>query len=506
MKTADVIKKIKDFITSQPKVAGLEISTNALKFILIENSSNILQASLKLPPGIIEAGKVKDQKNLVAALQSLHLQVAPLTKRLNVVLVVPSQLVYAQSFNIPYLEDSKLEEAISLNLQTISPSRPEESYYDWQEIKENKDAGHADLLGAFATRKEIDAYTSALSEAGFSTVAVEFPGLAIARLIKDRWENIDVKQHYLGMYLSTEGVLTVILKNNNLSFNHFTPWSDAIKARNEALTFEDVKGFLTQELQRVLNFYASHANKRLEEIILISPFFNYEIVQIGKENFNLMIKNLALGETNKPLSPSWYVSLGAAIRGIQSTSADTAISLSERNAQNEYYRGRVASFAKIWRDIAIASLILLIGATTFVDAVVANYQKEIGLRANQQVNNEDALAINSLREKAQAFNTILGITEKALALRKPWSPFLTRLTAITGTGITLEKVSADKSNLNVLLVGRATNELTAINFKNRLAEEKNISNVVLPLSQIKTEGDQTVSFSLTFKLNSLEFK
>ncbi len=505
MKISDVLKKIKNFIISQPKVAGLEISTNGLKFISIENSSNILQASLKLPPGIIEMGKVKDQKNLVAALQSLHLQIAPLSKQLNVVLVVPSQLIYAQSFNIPYLEDSKLEEAISLNLQTISPSRPEESYYDWQEIKENKDAGHADLLGAFATRKDIDAYTSALSEAGFSTVAVEFPGLSLARLIKDRWENIDSNQHYLGLYLSTEGVLTVILKNKNLSFNHFTPWSDAIKERSEALSFEDVKAFLTQELQRVLNFYASHANKRLEEIILISPFFNYEIVQIGKENFNLMIKNLALGETNKPLSPSWYVSLGAAIRGIESTSADTAISLSERNAQNEYYRGRLVSFGKIWKDIIIASLILLIGATTFVDTVVSKYQKEVSIRATQQVNNEDTLAINALRDKAQNFNTILSITEKALSLRKPWSPFLTRLTAITGTGITLEKVSADKSNLNVLLVGKATNELTAINFKNRLAEEKNISNVVLPLSQIKTGSDQTVSFSLTFKLSSLEF-
>jgi len=501
MKFGTTLTRLKNFLTSPLPIAGLEVSNTSLKYLQIKNNA-IIQASLRLPPGIVERGIIKDKKNLIAALKNLHLQVAPLTKTLNIVLVVPSKLVFAQAFTVPIVEKEHLEESILLNLQMISPNKIEESYYDWQEIKENKDLGSLDLLGAFTASAPINEYEEVLKEANFSVVAVEFPGLSLARLIKERWGGIEQEQQYILIYLSGEGLLVSILKNGNLYFNHFTPWLSIQGSLDPKTTsFDKLQSLITQEIQRVLNYYLGKVGKPLTEAILISPVFNYEIVKIASEKLGLKIRNLTIAEL-PDLQPAWFPALGAGLRGIISRAKDSFISLTQTSTLTEYYQERLINFTRLWRHIILSTVTFIFISYVVVDSSFVQQEKQLRLRTTEEFSLSDLQNSRTIQENIGSFNRLLGLIEKVTTQENTWSQFIVKMQSLAGVEISIERLYADKVGKTVQISGKAQSEQAAINYKNRLLAVPEIENVLLPLSNLKTDANQRVSFSLTFKVKT----
>src|SRR3989338_4204727 len=149
-----------------PPIGGLEISDSALRYVLFEN--NVPQvAALRLPPGILENGRVKDRANFVAALKNVRGQIpVPSKKRVHVIVSFPPALVYAQAFSLPLVSETNLEEAARLNLQMISPTDPKNTYSDWQRIEAPNESENIELLGALIENKAADELIAALREAG----------------------------------------------------------------------------------------------------------------------------------------------------------------------------------------------------------------------------------------------------------------------------------------------------------------------------------------------------
>lgn len=503
MKIIDRLKKISQSLLTHPTVGGLEISHSSLKYLTIQGTKTVVQASLKLPPGIIEQGKPVNGEQLIAALKSLRSQITPTTAPVNIILVIPSSLVYAQAFSVPLMAAKEQEEAIDLNLQMISPGKITESYYDWQEIKINEAAGHIDLLGAFASAEVIDQYTAALTAANFNVVSVEFPGLALSRLVKERWQSTGGIDQYLLLYMNSEGLLISILKNANLYFAHFTPWSDVVTATQERpIAFTDIQAFITQEIQRVLAFYLSKSGHSLSSAILISPMFNYEIVEIASQKFSLDVKNLSISEL-PDLSSTWFPVLGASLRGLIPRSKDTFLSLSETSAKTEYYQERALSLLSLCRNIVTGALIFVFIAYLIVDGVF--YRTESSNRAQSSTlkTNINTAEVIALRDSATQFNQLVTLAGVAKSHEANWFPIFDALRLAAGANVSISRIFADKNNLSLIITGTATNELAAINFKGRVERIANMKSVSLPLSQIKTEGESSVSFSLTATLSSL---
>lgn len=496
-------EKIRTLITSKPHIGGLEISHSSLKYLTIKGSRSIQQASVKLPPGVIEQGKPLNPEQLVSALKSLHAQIAPASTPVNVVLVVPSSLVYVQAFSVPLMAPGEQEEAIDLNLQMISPGKVDESYYDWQEIKRNESAGHLDLLGAFTPSDTIEKFMSAANAANFNIVSVEFPGLSLSRLVKERWQNAASDPQNLLLYLNSEGVLIATLKEANLYFAHFTSWTEIVStAQEREITFADIEKFITQEIQRVLTFYLGRTGHSLKSAILISPMFNYEIVQIAEKKFSLEMKNLTITEL-PDLSPSWFPTLGAALRGLIPRSKDTFLSLSQISAKTEYYQERVLSLIALCRNIIVGSLIFVFIAYLTVDGVLYRSQITGTQKSSKITTAVNTQEVQELRTQAESFNALTALARIAQQKEGHWSPVFDALRSITGTNISITRIFADRTNLSLIVTGTATNELAAINFKGRVERIPNVKSVSLPLSQIKTEGVDAVSFSLTATLSSL---
>lgn len=500
MKIAALKEKIVRLFAAKPHIGSLEISHASLKYLLIKGAKSIQQASLKLPPGVIEQGKPVQMTQLVSALKTLHNQITPTSNPVSIVLIIPSSLVYVQAFSVPMMTPAEQEEAIDLNLQMISPVKIDEAYYDWQEIKKNESAGDVDLLGAFTNSTVVDQYISALSEAKFNVVSIEFPGLSLSRLVKERWQ-ADVPQQLL-MYLNSEGFLSLVLRNENLYFAHFTSWSDVVAtAQEREISFADIQDFTTQEIQRVLSFYLGKTGRTITEAILISPMFNYEIVQVAQEKLNLSVKNLTITELPE-LSANWFPVLGAALRGTISRSKDTFLSLSQISAKTEYYQERALTLIALCRNIVIGTLLFVFVAYLTVDAIFYQHQKSGDMIPAFQapINTTE---VESLRAEAQAFNKLVTLAHAAKKTEANWSPVFENLKTTAGTTITLSRVFADRNNLTLIVNGTATNELAAINFKGRVERIANVKSASLPLSQIKQEGPDSVSFTLTIVLSSL---
>ena len=64
-------QKIIKILSPRPAIGGLEISDSYLRFVLIKERK-VDFFSIKLPPGIVENGKVKDQSGLLLLLKALH--------------------------------------------------------------------------------------------------------------------------------------------------------------------------------------------------------------------------------------------------------------------------------------------------------------------------------------------------------------------------------------------------------------------------------------------------
>lgn len=496
-------EKVHKILATKPHLGGLEISHSSIKYLAIKGSRSIQQASVKLPPGVIEQGKIIDATRFADALKNLHEQIAGSTVTVNIILVIPSSLVYVQAFSVPIMAPAEQEEAIDLNLQMISPGRVEESYYDWQEIKKNDTAGHVDLLGAFTGSLAVDAFVGALNAANFNVVSVEFPGLALSRLIKERWQvSVENTQHVL-LYINSEGVLVSILKNANLYFSHFTPWNDIVLTSTEReITFADIEAFIEQEIRRVTTFYLSKTGHTISEIILISPFFNYEITELAEKRLKMGIKNLTIKEL-PDLSPSWFPALGAGLRGLIPRSKDAFLSLAHISAKAEYYQERTLSLIALCRNIIVGAFIFVFIASLTVDGVLYRSEQARQEASPIMIAPAEAELVQQLRAEATSFNQLVEIAHIAKAKEVTWSALFDALKSVTGTNINITRIYADRNNLSLIVTGTATNELAAINFKGRVEKIPTVKTVSLPLSQIQPSGTDAVSFSLTATLSSL---
>ena len=199
-----------------PPVGALAIGDSLIRFLLIEEGEKLSSASLRLPPGIVEKGLIRDARAFTNALKELRASLHKGDTSMHVIFSLPPGAVYVQPFSLPILPEDRLAEAASLNLQMISPLDFSKVYGGYQKIGDRAESGGGiDMLGAFVEREIVQQFSEALQGAGFAVVAVEFPALAIARLGQyDRALSPD--RAYIMVDIGVDGLSLMILRNASL--------------------------------------------------------------------------------------------------------------------------------------------------------------------------------------------------------------------------------------------------------------------------------------------------
>ena len=483
-----------------PSVGGFQITNSELRFLELrqEEKGNLSVArigSLRLPPGIIESGKIKDRANFIAALKSLRDQIVLKDKRaVNVVLTIPTGDVYAQAFNIPSVSKDNLREAAELNLQIISPLPLEKSYYGWVMVGDaSKEHEQIELLGVFVQKEIVDDFSSCLEEADFGIAAVEFSSLSMARLLSF-YEIIKKNLPYLLVKITQEGLIFMILRNGNLYFDYFHSW-DEFSGEAKGVHIDSINSIIYSESQRLFNFYSSHWGGQIKNIVLITPALMEEILAFLKASYPAF-EVYALSSTKDNL----HGVRGAALRGLASNPLYGDINLMDPKRMDFFHEEQILFFTRFWRNIAIivASFILILFGSSSL--LLKNQAESAKANADLFANQKGGEELDSLKEKATGFNRLVDSISEFKGSAYSLKPFFNEINSIIGSGIIISRFALKTQEDSGALEGLAKDQFLIIDLKNKLAGINMIKDINLPLSNINPQAGGQVYFSLTFKL------
>ena len=475
----------------RPNVGGLQISDSIVQYAFIKKDG-ILHASARLPQGVIQDGIIKDGQQLLEALQNLHESIAPgkKEKEIRIVISMPSQLIFTQSFKIPYIDDDKIAESAELNLRMITPIEAENAFMSWKKIGENDE--ELEMLGAFTDRKIINSYREILVSARFSPITFEFPGLALSRLALKVFGK--ASRTILLLSISTDGISFLIIRNGELYFDYFISWVK-VKGENEIITEEVFDLTLIQEVGKVINFVSSRFGERLEKIFFIAPDMEERLAALMKDRFDIPTGPFTVREYSLP--PSWYSTLGSAMRSVFETGKEHLISFGSEDSNKIFFKERVFYFSRLWRN----ALLAVFGFLIFVYGGAAAYLTLQSKRLETQMNNiKDIQAENSseLEGKIREFNNLVLIAKTKMEGREDWGALFDNLKNLSEKyeiRITRFVIGGDGAGI---LEGRAKKQEEAVKFKNSLAESPKWKRVDLPLTGISVTPEGEAGFSLNF--------
>lgn len=495
-------KKIFNIINPQPVLAGLEINNSELRFMKIRGDDST-SASLKLPPGVMEAGKIKDKRNFTESLLNLHSQITGRKKKkIYVIVSIPNVNVYAKVFNLPTTASANLEEAANLNLQMISPIDFAETYSDWQTVGENKNDGNQmEILGALAPKSIIDEFIGCLEEANFGVAAIEFSALSLVRLAAGFGIGIDIKNQYLLLQVGGDGLNFSIMKNGNLYFAHFYPWkSDEKEKEQRQISFSDFKELVVEETRKVLNFYETHWEGKINKAILTSSGLVKETIKILSEDLSLEVQPLTLKKFNQ-LSPDWHGVLSLAFRGLIPRSQDTIISLASVGTEDNFKRYRIVNFISIWRNVVFVSLIFIVAVFGASVWFLSKTMKSINLSDTVLPKTTEINELSALQERAKSFNEKVETALKSKKTGANWSLFFEKINnSANSANVTLKRILIQSAEAPAIIDAIAVNQEAVINFKNFLIQQPQFMDVDLPLSKINVAVDGSAEFSVGFKI------
>lgn len=480
-------------LSSRPLIGGLQISDTALLYLSLDGGTR--SVSLRVPPGVVREGKIVDEASYLAVLKQFRKQVQPVKVdvRVPVIVTLPPSLVYIQSFVIPNVGREKLSEAAKLNMQMISPIPPEAAYMSFE--IQNETAEQYELLGGFAEKAVIDAYSRLLDEAKFSPIAFEFPSLSLTRLIASVVGPLPAST--LTFQISSDGINLSIFRGGKLFFDYFRSWRSIQGERREISKglFEEV---IAQEVQKVLNFAMGKFNERPAQAYLIAPGFEGDMQQFLESRFGLSVVPLVLRSSG--LEPAWYVALGAALRGRIDRAADVFISLAPASSAELFYKEQTLNFIALWRNIMAGVLLVFIfffgGSVLFL----RNQVNEVVGRLSEFPAELKTSDFAALTLKANEFNDLVRRAALMRGSAGDWQGFLQKFRSITAAnGIIVDHLDLTSLTAPMALAARAKDNAAILQFKAALGSDPHFGNVNLDVSKISTLEDNTVGFTITFQ-------
>ncbi|MFB6212848.1 MAG: pilus assembly protein PilM [Candidatus Magasanikbacteria bacterium] len=483
-------------LSSRPEAGGLQITDSSIQYVsLSEGESDPVYFSVKLPPGVVENGRVEKEEKLVSALKKLFNKVNAKKEedREKVVVSLPSNVVYTQNFNIPKVEEGRLEETASLNLEMISPIPSDEAYMSWEIIEESDD--NFGLLGAFVQKDILDNFRSALLQSNFHPIAIEAPSLSISWLMNKIMG--PKSSATLVVNVSSDGIDLSLIKNGYVYFDYFKSWN-SVKTGSGQISQSAFKSAISQEVSQVISFTESHFKEGLQEVYFIAPGIEKKVKSAIEQNFGFSAKPLRVDFVS--LDPSWYTVLGSALRAEWPRNEDRFISLGTGKVETVYYREQLIDFINLWRNIwagALVMFILLFGSVMFLIKSHPLILKKGASGLNIDPHKKD---LKNLRQKAERFNDLVASIKRIRKKAGGAVEIVKEVQVITKERkIRIVDLKVDGSNGKVELSAEAPSYDKVIGFKDALIRDSRFSNVELPFSNINTGSGDFVSFGVSFK-------
>jgi len=189
---------------------GLDISDESIKYVeLLTNKKGIQlgrYGEKKMPVGIIESGKIKDSKKLEEILLNLKQEVGIKSVRVS----LPEEQVYLFKDSLDKKGLKDVREGIELSLEDHIPIPAEESIFDYEIIKEEKET--LELQVAAIPQNVIESYLDIFKNSGIFAQSFELEASAISRSViqkedKDTYMIVDFGEKRTGIFIVSFGIV-----------------------------------------------------------------------------------------------------------------------------------------------------------------------------------------------------------------------------------------------------------------------------------------------------------
>ena len=134
-----------------------------------------------------------------------------------------------------------------------------------------------------------------------------------------------------------------------------------------------------------------------------------------------------------------------------------------------------------------------------VDSFLANALVDLTNQSQKIMQVSGSEKVAELQQQAKSFNQLVEKVSLAKQQESNLSLFIEEFNEALNSKLKLTRISVDVAQLTVTVLGDASDEATAIDFKNSLVAN-GFQNVSLPFSNLVAKSDGGVTFSLTFKL------
>lgn len=479
------------FFTREELVAGLEITDDCLRLILLsqtqERNKNgkkpaiIALAEESLKEGVISDGLIKDKEKFVKAIKRL-LDKTKIRIRYAVI-SIPENRIYSKIFTFPKsIKGELLKETMELNIGFELPIKLADVYLDWEKIE---DKSKNEVLLATIQKTVINDYISALESTGLKIIAAEFHLLSIARSMPPSDKPVIIVAE------RENNMIVGVIKNKVLRFMH-------------TISCENIpKENFIKELKRIIDFYESEYEP-LSKIMVLNKKTSMNLDKLegpGTEIVSVIepFRNQHKIKTNPG---EWLVSAGAAIRGSLPRAKDTLISLLPIGTEEAYEYHKAITFSKFITDIiavtSITFLSVFAGSWFLVLMVQESLANEYSLSSSLPIPSD----VIELEARATYLNSILEETSKIVKITPIWSNVITEIKTRTVPNILITNLIVNLPSAPISLQGIAKNR-DAINLLKKTFEASSMfMEVSIPFTHLEKKID--IPFSMSFKLKDAD--
>lgn len=500
-----VIQKVLSFLRIRATAAGLEVSDQVLRLVYFDRKMWRMEA-LRLAPGIMEKGKIKDTPAFAAALHELKLKVpsAKGKKKMNAVVSLSSVSIYSQVFTLPIMEGKDLDKAIDLNVQMASPVDVSKAYFGWQILGRDEVNLRSEIAAAFVDKAVVDEMTQALYDAGFITVGVESRALALVRLLREKGAGIDVQKSYLLLDIDNTGIDFLIVRNGKLYFEYTNLWSDIANEKGE-VSVEKFEETLESSLRQVTNFYTQHWPEPLTAVILSAAAFKEEAEKAVGVALSLPVMPLTFS-AGRDVSPEWFIAFGCGLRGLNANSVSNEINLSGEGAMDTFHEEQMVGFFTLWQILVPAVLALLVVMLVLADDFLQVTRTGIESQPTFAQHGVELKEVAALEASSTAFNqSVLLVATAESQVSKNYLLISEINKVAAANAVTISHISFQSGAAPILVAGAAQSATQVTAFKDAIQSDPHFGVVVLPLTNIQPVGSGGYTFSMSFPLSSVGF-
>ena len=424
-----------------------------------------------LPKGLIEDSKVQNKKSLAKIIASVWRKLR--LKEKSVALIVPEFSTYIKLISVPKIGAQDLNEAVYWQAQEFLPQNIGSMVMDWKYV--NKSNGNIEVLVIAMDKEVLTSYVDSVTEAGLLPLVVETPSLSLARVTGEG------DKGKLIIYRNFNEVILVATKGQKI-------FGSSIVGREDYSEISKVA-------QKMIGHYKS------AEIELIKVGGLEFDTRLADELAKLTGKKVewikvVLGGIEEDKIQEYLIPIGTQFSDPDEPSNENTINLLPEDLVRKYLKKRLK--LQIW------SLMLLVSAFVWVSLIAS-----LGtyLYLNQQIaklGREESSQNLMLGEIAEAGNEIERINlvaekvSKIVEVSVPVEEVFNNIINAKPDGVVINRYLVDLDKGSIEVSGISADRSSLIEFKQKLEENENFTEVFVPISSLETESNIAYRISFVF--------